>query len=112
MPLLVSACVKLIPLHEVYYFYVVIGIESEEVKSSVGQPTTLPIGLPDVHKPDITWMKDGRPVNHPVLPDGSLFIINTDISDQGKYTVTVTSHGSVASENIQLTVCNPQLPAG
>ena len=82
------------------------------MKSSVGQPTTLPIGLPDIHKPEITWMKDGRPVNHPVLPDGSLFITNTDICDQGKYTVTVTSHGSVASENIQLIVCNPQLPAG
>jgi len=87
-------------------------MELEEANSSVGQPTTLPIALPDVHEPEITWMKDGRPVNHPVLPDGSLFIPNTDVSDQGIYTVTVASYGSFASESIQLVVHNPQLPAG
>jgi len=80
--------------------------------TSVGQPTTLFIEIPDLPKPEITWLKDGRPVNHPVLLDGSLFIIKTDISDQGKYTVTVNSDGNIASESIQLTVHNPQLPVG
>ena len=89
-----------------------ISIESDKMDTSVGQPTTLFIEFPDLHQPEVSWLKDGRPVNHPVLPDGSLFIINTDISDQGKYTVTVSSDGNVASETIQLTVHNPQLPVG
>jgi len=89
-----------------------ISIESDKMDTSIGQPTTLFIKFPDLHQPEVTWLKDGRPVNHPVLSDGSLFIINTDISDQGKYTVTVSSNGNVASETVQLTVNNPQLPVG
>ena len=92
--------------------FLAICIESDKMDTSVGRPTTLFIEIPDLHIPEVTWLKDGRPVNHPVLPDGSLFIINTEISDQGKYTVTVSSDGNVASENIQLTVHNPRLPVG
>jgi len=87
-------------------------VESTEVKTSVGQPTTLVIGLPDAHLPEITWKKDGEPVNHPVLPDGSLYIINTDHSDEGQYTVIINRKECTAFENLQLTVVNPQLPNG
>ena len=92
--------------------FLAICIESDKMDTSVGQPTTLFIEIPDLHIPEVTWLKDERLVNHPVLPDGSLFIINTEINDQGKYTVTVSSDGNVASENIQLTVHNPRLPVG
>ena len=87
-------------------------MESTEVKTSVGQPTTLVIGLPDVRMPEITWNKDGEPVNHPVLPDGSLYIINTDHTDEGEYTVIIKRKECTAVENLQLTVVNPQLPKG
>lgn len=87
-------------------------VESTVVKTSVGQPTTLVIGLPDIQLPEITWKKDGEPVNHPVLPDGSLYIINTDHTDEGEYTVIINRKESTAFENLQLTVINPQLPSG
>jgi len=80
------------------------------VKTSVDQPTTLVVGLPDDYKAEITWEKDGDPVNHPVLPDGSLYIINTDLNDEGEYTVIVNGKDTAVSENLQLEVVNPQLP--
>ena len=87
-------------------------MESSGVRSSVGQPTTLMIALPDIHRPTITWKKDGQQVNHPVLLDGSLYIVNTSLSDQGRYIVTVSSDGSTESATIQLTVINPQMSTG
>ena len=85
-------------------------MESSGVRSSVGQPTTLMIALPDIHRPTITWKKDGQQVNHPVFLDGSLYIVNTSLSDQGRYIVAVSSDGSTESATIQLTVINPQMP--
>ena len=82
------------------------------MKTSVGQPTTLVIGLPDYRIPEVVWKKDAEPVNHPVLPDGSLFIINTDHTDEGEYTVIINRKETTAFENLQLTVINPQLPNG
>ena len=87
-------------------------VESTVVKTSVGQPTTLVIELPDADMPEVTWKKDAEPVNHPVLPDGSLYIINTDHSDEGEYTVIINRKESTAFENLQLSVINPQLPTG
>jgi len=86
-----------------------IKLEMSEANSSVGQPTTLPISLPHLCQPEITWMKDEKPVNHPVLPDGSLYIINTNTSDQGDYTVFVSSEGNTASAMVKLTVTNPKI---
>ncbi|XP_065918141.1 receptor-type tyrosine-protein phosphatase S-like isoform X3 [Dysidea avara] len=86
-----------------------IKLELSEVNSCVGQPTTLPIGLPNLYQPEVTWMKDEKPVTHPILPDGSLYIINTDIHDQGDYTVTVSSEGNTVSAMLKLTVTNPKL---
>ena len=82
------------------------------MKTSVEQPTTLVVGLPEDIKAEVTWKKDGNPVNYPVLTDGSLYVINTDPSDKGEYTVIVNKKDSVVSEKLQLTVINPQLPPG
>ena len=86
-----------------------IKLELSEVNSCVGQPTTLPLGLPDLYQPEVTWMKDEKPVTHPILPDGSLYIINTNIHDQGDYIVTVSSEGNTVSAMLKLTVTNPKL---
>ena len=81
------------------------------MKTSVDQPTTLIFKLPDDYEAEVIWKKDkGEPVNHPVLPDGSLYIINTDLSDDGEYTVIVSGEDSVGFEKLQLTVFDPQLP--
>ena len=89
-----------------------IKMECSDLRTSVGQPTTLMIALPDIHRPTITWKKDGHPVEHPVHSDGSLYIVNTTLSDQGRYIVTVSSDGSTESATLQLTVISPQMPSG
>ena len=89
-----------------------IKMECSDLRTSVGQPTTLMIALPDIHRPTITWKKDGHQVDHPVHSDGSLYIVNTTPSDQGRYIVTVSSDGSTESATLQLTVINPQMPSG
>ena len=90
-----------------------IKMEFSELTTSVGQPTTLVIGLPDIQRPSITWKKEGKPVDHPVLPDGSLYIANTILSDQGRYIVTVTSSdGTSESATLHLTVIDPHFPTG
>ena len=88
-------------------------VESTIVKTSVDQPTTLVINLPDNHKAEIVWKGvTGEAVSHPVLPDGSLYIVNTDLTDQGEYTVIINGDESVGFEKLQLTVADPKLPAG
>ena len=82
------------------------------MKTSVDQPTTLVVGLPDDCKAEITWKKDGEPINHPVLTDGSLYIPNTHSTDKGMYTVNINKKDGVVSENLQLTVNDPRLPPG
>lgn len=81
------------------------------MKTSVDQPTTLVIKLPDDHEAEVIWKKDkGDSVSHPMLPDGSLYIVNTDLSDKGEYTVIISGENSVGFEKLQLTVFDPQLP--
>ena len=81
-----------------------------EVTTSVGQPTTLFVELPYADDSEITWQKDGKSVSHPVLPDGSLYIANTKISDQGDYTVTATATDNTTSEMLKLIVIDPKMP--
>ena len=81
-----------------------------EVTTSVGQPTTLFIELPYADDSEITWQKDGKSVSHPVLPDGSLYIANTKLTDQGDYTVTAAATDSTTSESLKLTVIDPKMP--
>ena len=78
------------------------------MKTSVGQPTTLYIEAKGNPMPEITWKKDGDPINHPLLLDGSLYIHSTTMSDEGSYTVTASSSEGESSETIELIVLNPQ----
>ena len=81
------------------------------MKTSVNQPTTLVIKLPDNCDSEAIWKKSsGEPVSYPVLPDGSLYIANTDLSDEGEYTVIISGEDSVGVEKLQITVVDPQLP--
>jgi len=86
----------------------VINLKEQEVRTSVGQPTTLYIEARGNPMPEITWKKDGDPINYPVLLDNSLYIHSTTLSDQGSYTVTATSSVGESSETIELVVLNPQ----
>ena len=86
----------------------VVNIKEQEVKTSVGQPTTLYIEAHDNSPPEISWTKNGLPVNDSLLQNGSLYIHSTTHSDQGTYTVTATSDEGSTSEAIKLLVLNPQ----
>ena len=47
---------------------------------------------------------------HLVLPDGSLYIANTKLSDQGCYTVTTSGTDNTTSDSLQLVVIDPKMP--
>lgn len=87
-------------------------MESTEVKSSVNQPTTLVVKMTNHHKIEVTWKKKGRQVKHQALLDGSLYISNTTLRDNGEYTVMIKKNEGVVVERLQLTVVDPQLPPG
>ena len=99
-----------IPIFQYFYYspVPVVNIKEQEVKISVGQPTTLYIEARGNPPPEITWTKNGSPVNDPLLQNGSLYIHSTTPSDQGTYTVTATSDEVSTSETIKLVVLNPQ----
>lgn len=69
------------------------------------------IELPYSDQSEIIWKKDGNPVSSLVLSDGSLYIANTELSDQGDYTVTTTGTDDATSETISLAVIDPQMPS-
>lgn len=82
---------------------------SEEVKTSLGQPTTLHITVKGNPMPEINWTKnDGDPVDHLILQDSSLYINPTTEDDQGRYTVTATNDEGKSSRSIKLVVLDPQ----
>ena len=85
---------------------------SIEVRTSVGQPTTLPLDIPDVMEENVIWLKDGQQSTHTVLKDGSLYISRTELSDQGEYTVMVTIDDGVSSKAYTVLVVDPEMPLG
>lgn len=96
-------------MYTVYFTIVpVINLKELQVKTSVGQPTTLYIVAKGNPTPEISWKKDGDPINYPLLQDGSLYIHSTTMSDEGSYTVTVSNSEGESSETIELVVLNPQ----
>ena len=92
-----------------YLFFVapVITTPTAEVITSVNQPTTLFIETTGNPTPEVEWTKDGAPVNHPLMSDGSLYIMHTEPSDQGEYTVTATNSISSCQQMICVTVIQP-----
>ena len=85
-----------------------ITINEEEVKTSLGQPTTLQITITEHPMPEINWTKNGGHVDHLILQDNSLYISSTTEDDQGGYTVTATNTVGKSSKTIQLIVLDPQ----
>ena len=92
-------CILLVP---------VITINEEEVKTSLGQPTTLQITVTEHPIQEINWTKNGDPIDHVILQDNSLYISPTTEDDQGGYIVTATNTVGKSSKTIQLIVLDPQ----
>ena len=106
--------VKIISKIVVTYFCVVpfINMQSADVYTSVGPPTTLSVEVGGKPLPEVQWFKDGNPTVHRVLDDGSLYIEKTEISDGGRYTAIVTNAAGKSEESIHLTVKEPSPPKG
>ena len=85
-----------------------ISTNEEEIKTSVGQPTTLHVTFGEDPVPEISWTKHGELLDHLILSDGSLYIADTTDNDQGGYLVTANNSESKFSKMIQLVVLNPQ----
>ena len=84
-----------------------INSSTVEVITSVNQPTTLFIETTGNPPAEIEWSKDGSPVNYPIMSDGSLYIMHTEPSDQGEYTVTATNHVGSSHQVINVTIIQP-----
>ena len=85
-----------------------ITINEEEVKTSLGQPTTLQITITGQPVPKINWTKNGNPIDHLILKDNSLYINCTTENDHlSKYKVTATNSEGSSHKTIQLIVLNP-----
>ena len=91
---------------------VINAMYSAEVQTSVGQPTTLLLEVPDVMEENVTWFKDGQQSTHAVLKDGSLYISHTELSDQGEYTVMVKTDDDISSKAYTVLAADPQMPLG
>ena len=85
---------------------------SVEVQTSVGQPTTLLLEVPDVMEENVTWFKDGQQSTHTMLKDGSLYISHTELSDQGEYTVMVKTDDDTSPKAYTVLVVDPQMSLG
>ncbi|XP_065904635.1 receptor-type tyrosine-protein phosphatase S-like isoform X2 [Dysidea avara] len=87
-----------------------INTQAVEIVTSAGQPTTLCIEPGGHPPPEVQWFKDGNPVTHHVLSDGSLYMSNTRILDGGNYTVKVTNSAGHSEEAIKVEVVQPIPP--
>ena len=85
-------------------------MQSVDIYTSVGPPTTLSIEVGGKPVPEVQWFKDDNPTVHRVLEDGSLYIEKTNISDSGRYTAKVTNAAGTAEESVHLTVIDPSPP--
>ncbi|XP_065904697.1 receptor-type tyrosine-protein phosphatase F-like isoform X2 [Dysidea avara] len=87
----------------------VVTIENEEVTTSTNQPTTIYIKVEGFPSPEIQWFKEDEPAQHPVLSDGSLYILYTTLKDGGCYTVKATNSEDSVVKNITVNVLDPVL---
>ena len=89
-----------------------VTIENEEVTTSTNQPTTIYIKVEGFPSPEIQWFKEDEPAQHPVLSDGSLYILYTTLKDGGCYTVKATNSEDSVVKNITVNVLDPVLLNG
>jgi len=85
---------------------------TEDVKTSAGQPTTLTHEFSGLLDSDVQWLKDNEPTSHPTLKDGSLYIVNTELFDQGEYALIIMTEEKVFSKVYNVQVFDPKMPLG
>ena len=90
-----------------------LNVGSPDVFTSAGQPTTLICEASGTPAPEVTWTKDGEPLDKErfiQLADASLFINDTDLQDEGGYVVTAVNSAGNTEQLVKVTVLRPVPP--
>jgi len=90
----------------------VITIEDIEITTSTNQPTTVYVKVEGFPSPEVQWFKEDEPAQHPVLSDGSLYILYTTLADGGCYTVKASNSVNSVMKKITVNVLDPVLLNG
>ena len=105
-----------------------VAVGSSDVFTSAGQPTTLVCEVSGTPPPEVIWEKVGekekghgentqlleKQAEQPLdkqrfvqLSDHSLFILGTDLQDEGVYIVKATNSGGTVDAMVKVTVTRP-----
>lgn len=93
----------------------VLNIGDSDVFTSTGQPTTLICEASGTPAPSVSWSRNDEPLDKErfiQLADGSLFINDTDLQDEGTYTVKAVNSVGSEEANVHLTILKPVPPQG
>lgn len=90
-----------------------LNVGSPDVFTSANQPTTLICEASGTPAPDVTWSHNGEALDKErfiQLADGSLFINDTDLQDEGTYIVKAANSAGAAEAHVRVTVLRPIPP--
>ncbi len=101
-----------------YYLFIIIvapslAVQNSEVFTSVGQPTILLCDVNGTPMPEVLWSRDGETLQgheYKILADGSLYIMDTDLKDDGRYIVSAYNDGGTVEESVRVVVIAPLPP--
>lgn len=91
----------------------VVNVGSPDVFTSAGQPTTLICEASGTPAPEVMWTHNDQPLDKErfiQLADGSLFINDTDLQDEGTYVVRANNLAGEAEVAVRVTVLRPIPP--
>ena len=91
----------------------VLNVGTADVSTSTNQPTTLICVASGNPAPVVTWSRNGEPLDVEKfiqLADGSLFVNDTDIQDEGTYIVKATNSAGTSEADVRVTVVRPVPP--
>ena len=91
----------------------VLNVGTADVFTSTNQPTTLICEASGTPAPVVMWSRNGEPLDKErfiQLADGSLFVNDTDIQDEGTYIVKATNSAGTSEADVRVTVVRPVPP--
>ncbi|KAG9483372.1 hypothetical protein GDO78_009341 [Eleutherodactylus coqui] len=81
--------------------------KTQQLTTVKGDPTTMLCLVSGQPVPQISWLKDGKAIDHDDSKGMILQILNTDISDIGRYSCVASSEAGSASKHFILNVLEP-----
>ncbi len=91
----------------------VLNVGTSDAFTSANQPTTLICEASGTPAPTVSWTRNEEPLDKErfiQLADGSLFINDTDLQDEGSYVVKAVNSAGEAEETVRMTVLRPVPP--